>query len=318
MSGNPHLIAGELGTLANRNIRRAAVAVGVFDGVHAGHRKIIKTLISIAGNEAEPVVLTFHPHPKSVVAPDHAPPLLISPERRIQLLKEAGASEVVMIPFTQTLAKLQPEEFLKCVFNNDKPEITGICVGRKWRFGAGAAGDQNTLRNFADARNIEFQPVEEMTRDGEVISSSRIRNMISSGQISEAETLLGHYPELSGTVVHGLKLAGTDLAHPTANLMVEYGVLPPDGVYAARVELDGISYPAALNIGITPTVRFLGVKDRRVEVHLMNYSGNLYHKNINVQLIKFIREERCFGSLAELKKQIAADVDAIKSILTGA
>lgn len=317
MSGSPHIIAGELSALAGRGIGRAAVAVGVFDGVHSGHRKIVRCLVEMAGQEAAPVVLSFHPHPKSVVAPDHAPPLLVSPERRVQLLKEAGATEVVMLPFTPALAGLSPKAFLNCVFDNDSPEITGICVGEKWRFGCRAAGDQKTLADFAAARNIRFRPVEEMMFDGEVISSSRIRNLIASGQLALAEKLLGHAPELSGTVVHGLNLAGTDLAHPTANLMVEYGVLPPDGVYAARVKLDDECFCGALNIGITPTVRYLGVKDRRIEVHLLNYSGNLYHKNITVELKQFIREERCFGSLAELKKQIACDIDAIKSVLGG-
>lgn len=315
MCRTPHMIASELGTLPGRGISRAAVAVGVFDGVHSGHRKIIQTLVNMTDRNGAPVVLTFHPHPKSVVAPDHAPPLLVSPERRIQLLKEAGAAEVVMIPFTPAFARLAPEEFLQCVFSNGGPQITGICVGRNWRFGAGAAGNRDTLKAFAQDRNIVFKPVEEMRLDGEVISSSRIRNLISSGQLQVAELMLGRPPEISGTVVHGLNLAGADLAHPTANVMVEYGVLPPDGVYAAKVKMDDGVFPAALNIGITPTVRFLGVKDRRVEVHLLNYSGNLYHKNITVELIQFIREERCFGSLLELKKQIVSDIDAIKNVL---
>ena len=315
MSGSPHIIAGELSTLAGRGIKRAAVAVGVFDGVHAGHRKIVRSLVEMAGNESTPVVLSFHPHPKSVVAPDHAPPLLVSPERRVQLLKESGAKEVVILPFSQALAGLSPNAFLNCVFDNDTPEITGICVGEKWRFGSGAAGDQKTLAAFAATRGIQFRPVEEMMCEGEVISSSRIRNLICSGQLAAAEQLLGHAPELSGTVVHGLNLAGTDLEHPTANLMVEYGVLPPDGVYAARVKFGGECFCGALNIGITPTVRYLGVKDRRIEVHLLNYSGDLYHKNIIVELKQFIREERCFGSLVELKRQIAYDIKAIKSVL---
>ncbi|MDD4816687.1 MAG: riboflavin biosynthesis protein RibF [Victivallaceae bacterium] len=297
----------------------ACIAIGVFDGVHIGHRRIVDELRAMADRrQCRAVAVSFMPHPRTVVAPASAPRLLVSPERRIELLKSCGADDAVLLPFTVELSKLSPSEFLERVFNADNFTLRGIVVGSSWRFGHRAAGGCGELSAFCRAKQLDFQPVDEVTADGAVVSSSRIRTLIATGRLADAAGLLGRPPELSGYVTGGLKLAGSRLEHPTANIIAEYGVLPPDGVYAAGLRSDdGVWRPAALNIGTTPTAREYGADGRRIEAHVLEYSGDLYGRKVTVELIKFMREERCFGSLEELKRQIEIDVTQIKAVASG-
>lgn len=294
----------------------AVLAIGVFDGVHIGHQKIMSTLTGMArAVKCAPVVMSFEPHPRCVVAPDRAPVLLVSPERRVELLKTCGAAQVLLTPFTPELAMLEPLDFLSAILKTGSFKLRGIAVGRRWHFGRGARGDSETLAGFAALNRLEFIPVEEVVIEGETVSSSSIRAAIASGNLAKASAFLGRPPELSGTVGAGLGIAAGELGRPTANLKLRYGVLPPDGVYAARVRYRDAHYRAALNIGVTPTVSDLGARGRRIEAHLLNFSGDLYDREIAVELVEFIRKERKFASLSELKAQIAADIEKIEAVL---
>jgi len=294
----------------------AAVAIGVFDGVHIGHRKIVSTLRRMAAKRAVPaLVLSFDPHPRMVVSPESAPTLLVSPARRAELLRADGADFVAFLRFTPELANLEPMAFLNEILGGDFA-LAGLAVGNRWRFGRGASGGVEELAKFASEHNIEFEGVGEVMRGGEVVSSSRTRQALAAGRLREAAGYLGRPPELEGVVRPGLGLAAVKLACPTANFMPEYGVTPPDGVYAAMVNLaDGRRYPAALNIGGSPTVKAAAGLGRRAEAHLIGFSGDLYGARIVVEMMKFIRREKRFRTLEELRAQIAADIEKIKEVL---
>ncbi len=303
----------------NKSTENVVLAIGVFDGVHCGHREILRQLrVMAAKYQAKSVVISFDPHPRTVVKGKNAPQLLISPAERVRRIRNCGIDEVKLTAFTESLANMTPEAFLSSLLAEFAGRLRGICVGEHWRFGHKAAGNRELLAAFAAKHQMEFCPVPEVVLNGEIVSSSRIRELTAAGDLAQAAELLAAYPALTGMVEAGLHLAGQALAHPTANVKLHYGVLPPDGVYAATVQIGDnpeLPYKAALNIGTTPTVRHLGVTERRIEAHLLDFSGNLYQQEIMLNLVKFIREERCFGTLDDLKKQITHDVAQITAAL---
>lgn len=295
--------------------RKLAIGIGVFDGVHLGHQRMLAALGTMAANTgATPVALTFDPHPRAVLRP-HAPPqLLISLAERIRLLKAYGAAEVVIVRFTPEFSRLSPEAFLDRLL--DLPAtVTGICVGAQWRFGAGGAGDAGLLAARCRAAGTAFTAVPELELDGVVVSSSNIRRAVAAGRLEEAAAMLGRPYRLTGTVEPGFGAAGKDLDCPTANVRLDAGVLPPDGVYAARaLTADGRSVQAAVNIGLAPTfARTDG--GRRLEAHLLDFAGNLYGQELTLDLIAYLRAERNFSDTVELKRQIAQDLAAIRKRL---
>jgi len=292
--------------------KSAVLAIGVFDGVHTGHRLIVKTLAELAAKlGATGVVMSFAPHPRCVVSPAGGPPLLMPPTARAAMLKACGADEVIIKEFTRGFARLTPEAFLESVLKLDGRRLAGIVVGEHWRFGFRGSGGGEELARFASAHGMEFVPVPEVVIDGLPVSSSRIRRAMEVGDLALAGRLLGRRAELYGRVGHGLKVASSELGRPTANLEVECGVLPPDGVYACRACTSRGAYPAAVNVGVAPTVKG---QTRGVEAHLLDFEGDLYGEEIKLEIAKFIRGERKFSSLAELKTQIAADVELIKEM----
>lgn len=312
-------LISSLAQLPLYGITRAALAVGVFDGVHLGHCKLIKELERLAGElDAYPVAVTFSPHPRQLLFPDSPPQLLLGAQEKARLLFRAGARALVTLPFTEELARLSPEEFLEKYIFLPSLEIAAICVGKKWRFGAGGKGDCLFLENEAKKRNFLFSPVEEKLFAGEkefVISSSSIREAVKKGDLSLARALLGRPYSLSGKVVKGYKIAGTVLGTPTANLQWEEGVLPPDGVYAAGTEVDGKYFMGAVNLGFAPTFDY-EKKERRLELHLLDFPAGktLYDRHLTLDLWEFLREEKEFASPEELKKAIANDIKRIREI----
>ena len=297
--------------------RRVVFGIGVFDGVHRGHRMLMDTVCRMArACSAVPVAVTFAPHPRQILCPEHPPRLLISLQERIRFLKESGAEEVAVIPFTRELAVLPPATFLERLadFNGT---LCGICVGANWHFGAKAAGNMADLQKFAVERNVAFEPVPELEWHGETVSSTRIRRAVASGRLQEASEMLGRPYRLTGIVVHGYRAATNDLACPTANLVPEEGIWPPDGVYAAKAFLpDGSVYWSAVNLGISPTYRRPG-GERRMELHLLDYSGDLYGKDLSVEFIRCLRPERAFPDTEALRKQIMADIAEIRKLQYG-
>ena len=292
--------------------RRLVLGIGVFDGVHLGHRRIIEEVVKLAERDgAVPTALPVAPQPRAARRPEEPPALLVPLSERVRLLREAGAAQVWVIRFTPEFAALEPEDFLSRMLECPEFELCGICVGENWRFGRGGRGNRELLDEYARKRRIDFTACPELRLNGEVVSSSAIRRSIASGRLDAAEAMLGRPYRLVGKVEYGHGAATSRLDCPTANVSFSTGVLPPDGVYAAAAIRDGRAYPAAVNVGFAPT---FGWKQavRRLEVHLLDFSGNLYGSELGVEFLTHLREERSFNSPEELKHQIGRDIARIR------
>ena len=284
------------------------LALGVFDGVHCGHREIISAAVEIArGNGSVVTAVTFFPHPREIIC-GKSPELLIPPAKRRELLLSAGADEVAVINFSPEIAEMEPEDFIRNLLDSKNFNLTGLCVGEHWRFGRKGKGDSKLLGKMLADANVIFSPTPEKKYHSAIISATAIRHAIFSGDLTTAKNMLGRDPALFGKVVSGCGEAGKLLAAPTANLEVSCGVIPPNGVYAGSVEYNNIIYKAAVNIGTSPT---FGDRGRRVEIHLIGFSGNLYGTELEVKLTRLIRPEKKFTDPAALKAQIAADIRSV-------
>ena len=257
------------------------------------------------------------PHPKSVIDPANAPRLLIPPEKKRELLSCCGIRAVLTIPFTREFAQLSAEEFLGDILVRSKGCLCGLCVGRRFRCGRAGNGTVDRLAEFAKDHGMKFEPVSEVRLDGELVSSSAIRLAAAAGDLEKVRICQGRPAALYGTVVRGFGVAGTELGTPTANLLTEYGVLPPNGVYAGRAVVEGKRFSAAVNIGTAPTYEGTATasKSVRVEVHLLDFYGDLYGRQMGLELFQRVREERRFETPVLLKEQIARDTAAIRTIL---
>ncbi|MBX5440886.1 MAG: bifunctional riboflavin kinase/FAD synthetase [Solirubrobacteraceae bacterium] len=283
--------------------RPRRVAVGTFDGVHLGHRAVI------AGSDT---VLTFDPHPLAVIAPDRRPPLLTTLERKVELIGELGVREVVVVPFDEGWARHSAQAFIDEVLAGAL-RATHVSVGENFRFGHRASGDPALLA--ADGRfEVRVAPMLEV--HGEIVSSSLIRSLVLAGDVEAAGRLLGAPFRYAGIVEHGEK-RGRELGFPTANLSPRPGyAVPAHGVYAAVAHLDdGTSAPAAVSIGVRPTFATeLGVL---VEVYLIDWTGDLYGRELRVDFLKRLRGELRFDSVEALVEQMHLDVDAALATVSG-
>jgi riboflavin kinase/FMN adenylyltransferase len=270
---------------------RRAVAVGTFDGVHRGHRHVID---AARRTGLRTTVVTFDPHPRAVLG--GRVELLVTPERRLELLAEAGVEDVLVLPFDEQLAALSAEEFAEQVLRGIGAET--IAAGETFRFGRGREGDLDLLARLGlDVRRVPLV---------EKVSSSRVRELLHAGEPEQAAKLLGRPPEVEGIVVRGAG-RGRELGFPTANLDVPKElVVPPDGVYAGSA----LDRRAAVSIGTNP--HFDGV-ERRVEAHLLDFDGDLYGQRLIVEIWSPIREQRRFDSLEELVTAIGDDVERTRA-----
>ena len=295
-------------------VQKLVIAFGVFDGVHPGHRLIVAETCALARERGGVgAAVTFVPHPRAVVGRPGAaaPELLVSVEERLKRLNACGAAVTGVIDFTPEFGTLEPEAFLAGLLRRRDFELAGICVGEDWRFGRRGRGDAALLERFCVANNLGFKAVKRLKYGTKDISSSAVRALIRQGKLDEARSMLGSAPCLAGTVVSGSHIAGKELEAPTANLQLEYGVLPPDGVYAGSAEVGARRFPAVMNIGFAPTY---GGNERRIEVHLPGFSGNLYGSFLTVELLGFLRPERKFGSSGALREQIVLDISGADKI----
>jgi riboflavin kinase/FMN adenylyltransferase len=279
--------------------RPRRVAVGTFDGVHLGHREVIRGADS---------VVTFDPHPQSVVAPGTEPRLLTSLSRKAQLIAELGVEELIIIPFDRALAAREADDFIAHVLL-ESVQATHVSVGENFRFGHKARGNAQLL---ADDPRFETRVVPLLEVDGEVVSSSHIRGLVAGGAIHYADELLGAPFAIIGEVSHGER-RGRTLGFPTANLVPDPGlVLPAHGVYACRVRVGDEWHAAATNVGVRPQfVTGLGVL---VEAFLIDWTGDLYGQEIQVDFLRRLRGERRFESVEALVEQMHADVDEARAI----
>lgn len=281
--------------LPDVEVRPRRVAVGTFDGVHRGHREVI---------EGSDTVLTFDPHPSSVVAPQAAPRLLTTLERKAELIASLGVDELVVIPFDGAFAAQTAEEFVDHVLV-ERLAATHVAVGENFRFGHRAKGDTTLLE--ADPR-FETRVVPLLEIDGEVVSSSHIRGLILGGAVRYADELLGEPFVIDGEVVHGDK-RGRTLGYPTANLVPADGyVIPGHGVYACRVRVpDGTWYAAATNVGVRP--QFVTGRGELIEAYLIDFEGDLYGERVRIEFLERLRGEKRFDSVDDLVAQMDRDVE---------
>lgn len=283
------------------------LAIGVFDGVHRGHQQVIGSACEAARMDGGvAVVVTFEPHPIRVLAPARAPRMLASIDHKWRILSRLGVKDLVVVEFDAEFAQCPAEEFVAQLLAAGQGRIRSIAVGEDWRFGAKARGDLALLTEVAARQRVVVRGVARVESGGERISSTRIRAAILDGHLELASRLLGRPYTVLGTVISGRQL-GRELGFPTANLRVHSEQLPPSGVYVARVELpDGQRLGGVANLGLRPTVEG-GETQRRLEVHLFDFAGDLYGQDLEVEFVGWLRGERKFGNLEELTSQIQLD-----------
>jgi riboflavin kinase/FMN adenylyltransferase len=288
--------------------RNGAVAVGNFDGVHLGHVSLIRTLCEQARSVKGPAaVVSFDPHPLKLLAPDKFQPVLTDTGDRANLLRQAGADQVVLLQTTIDLLELSPQDFFDVVLCSGF-EARAIVEGFNFRFGHNRTGNVEMLKSVCEQNGILFQVVPSLQLDGLPVSSSRVRKALVEGNVRGAARLLGRPYSIRGVVGTG-EQRGRQLGFPTANLEDVKTLLPGDGVYAVQAELACGSFLGAANIGPNPT---FGERARKIEVHLLDFVGDLYGQELRVTFHERIRGTRKFASAAELAEQIQQDVAAVR------
>jgi len=281
----------------------SVVLIGVFDGVHKGHQVLLNRAKEIADGRSI-IALTFDPHPTTVFAPDKAPTMLTTLADRVELLKIHNADQVAVIKFNKKFAAMSPEEFVETVLVGQLHAST-VIVGKNFTYGHKAAGNVETLIKSGLAHNFTVD-VQELKADTEVISSSRIRALVTEGKVEQARELLSRPHRLDGVVVHGEK-RGREIGYPTANLgNIEGQTIPADGVYAGWLTVGINFWPAAISIGTNPT--FEGDRGRQVEAYALDQEGlDLYDKNASIEFGWYLRPTLKFDGLEPLLEQMKKD-----------
>ncbi|MCS7233726.1 MAG: bifunctional riboflavin kinase/FAD synthetase [Synergistetes bacterium] len=292
-----------------------SLAIGAFDGVHLGHIEVIERALSW-GRESDlkVSVLTFSPHPERFFKGEDFK-LLTTDEEKKELLLQLGVDEIIELPFDVRLASMAPEEFFEDVLVTNL-NAKFISVGFNFTFGRGGRGTAGLLKRLAEERKIVVEVIPPKVVMGRIVSSTIIRDLIRSGRVEEGAILLGRNYFFTGTVVEGDAL-GRKIGFPTANLLMpSEKLIPADGVYAVFSEVRGKRYLSAMNIGTRPTVSGVSM-EKRVEVHIMDFNGDIYGERIKVEILCRVRGERKFQGLEELKAQIERDINWIKSHYRG-
>ncbi len=286
--------------------RKVCLAIGVFDGVHLGHQQIIRQTVADARrHDALALVVTFDRHPNVVVAPDRVPPLIYSLPQKLRVIESLGADVLLQIHFDEQFSGQTGEEFIRGLAR-DLGKIQSLCVGADFVFGHRRSGDVALLKRLGGELGFNVHGLAAVALDGQQVSSTRIREAIRAGQVDAASQMLGRPYAIAGRVVAGDRV-GQQLGFPTANLDVAGLVLPPNGVYAGRTGVKSHVYRVALNIGFRPTV-VSAAPQLRVEAHLLDFNGDLYGAELEIEISRRLRDEKKFASAAELREQIARDV----------
>ena len=297
----------------NSGSRKVCVAIGVFDGVHLGHQQVIRQTITDAQqHEAISVVVTFDCHPNSVVAPDRNPSLIYPLSKKLRVIESMGINTTFLIHFDKIFSQIPAEEFIRNLARDFK-NIHSICVGSNFTFGHKRQGNVELLKKLGDELKFAVHGLAAVSLDGERVSSTRIRDAIRGGNLDSASQMLGRPYSLAGKIIEGDKV-GRKLGFPTANLDIAGLVLPPNGVYAAHAaEVAGQTYRAAVNIGVRPTMQS-STPQLHVEAHLLDFSSDLYGKEMELTFVEKLRDEQKFSAPEILKQQIAKDIDAAKKL----
>ncbi len=286
--------------------KKVCLAIGFFDGVHLGHQQIIRQTVADARqHDALALVITFDRHPNTVVAPDRVPPLIYSLPKKLRVIESLGADVLLQIHFDEQFSGQTGEAFIRHLAR-DLGRIQSLCVGADFVFGHRRSGNVALLKRLGGELGFNVHGLAAVALDGQQVSSTRIREAIRAGQLDTASQMLGRPYAIAGRVVAGDHV-GQQLGFPTANLDVAGLVLPPNGVYAGRAGVKSQVYRVALNIGFRPTV-VTTAPQLRVEAHLLDFSGDLYDTELEIEISRRLRDEKKFASAAELREQIARDV----------
>lgn len=292
------------------NLRSGAVAIGNFDGVHLGHARIVTRLISAARAVGGPaVVFTFDPHPVRLLRPAATPPPLTWTDRKAELLGELGVDAMIAYPTDMELLRLSAEEFFNSIVR-EKLDARGMVEGPNFYFGRDRGGDIETLREFTTAHGMSLDVVEPVEIDGEYVSSSRVRGLISEGKVEDAARMLTRPYRVRGMVTHGAG-RGAKLGFPTANLGAVDTLLPSPGVYAGLAHTQGGPWPAAINLGANPT---FGENALKLEVHLIGWQDPLYGQPLEVDFLARVRDVQRFDGMEALLAQLHKDVAHVHDI----
>src|SRR5882724_1128421 len=286
--------------------RKICLAIGFFDGVHLGHQQIVRQTIGNARqHEAISLVITFDRHPNAIVAPDRVPLLIYSLPQKLRAIEALGVETLLLIHFDKQFSQQTGEAFIRGLAR-DLGALQSICVGANFVFGHKRGGDVELLKKLGEELRFTVHGLAAVALDGKAVSSTRVRQAIQAGELDAASQMLGRAYSLAGNVVRGDGL-GKQLGFPTANVDVKGLVLPPRGVYAVQAEADNRTWRAVLNIGIRPTLQNPNPQ-MQVEAHLLDFQGDLYDHQLEITFVEKLREEKKFGSLTDLRDQIARDI----------
>lgn len=294
-------------------ITGSCVTIGNFDGVHKGHQKLIGLACSRAKAQGlTSAVVTFDPHPLRVLRSDRTPPFITLTEQKLELISEHGPEVCLLLNFTMEMAKLAPEDFVR-KYLLDGLHMREMIIGYDYHLGKGRAGNFETLSELGRQCGFTVDRLDPVSIDDAVVSSTRIRDLVQAGKVWPVRPLLGRFYQIKGEVVHGMNRGGRLLGFPTANLKLVDELFPKAGVYAIWVEVDKEIYKGVANIGKNPT---FGNDALSVEAHLLDFSGDLYGRDIRVHFVQRIRDEKKFSGIDELKARILKDADLGRQILS--
>ncbi len=285
---------------------RITVALGTFDGVHIGHQKVISRSVESAKQlNGTSVVFTFSNHPLSIIAPERCPLQIITQDDKVELIEKLGVDILLNIPFTAEFLKLSASQFIRLLLDQLNPKH--ILIGPNYFFGYKRCGTPELLQKSGLQYGFTTEINPTVYVDDVMVSSTLIRQMIAAGQVHQAANLLGRPVTLKGMVIHGAK-RGRLLGYPTINLGIASGLaVPQNGVYAVELIIQDNQYNGIANVGTNPTFHDIG---RRIEVHILDFSGDLYGEAVTVRFLNHIRNEQTFSNSEELKLQIAKDIVA--------
>jgi len=288
------------------------IALGNFDGLHRGHLKIIERVKrGAAEHGGTPMAMTFDPHPPRIVRPDKAPPLLMTKAQRIEALHRAGVHCVAVVRFTKELSQWDADTFVRKVLV-DWLRVSEVWVGANFLFGHERSGTFSVLRGLGLSYGFRADKIDPVRYKDFVVSSTRIRRLVSEARMDEAAALLGRAYYVDGTIVEGRR-RGRELGFPTANLETQNELVPPNGVYATIMTIDGVVHGSVTNIGLRPT---FGEATPTIETHVLDYSGDLYGHTVRLAFVQRLRDERRFDDVDALRAQIDADKRRAERLFT--
>ena len=288
------------------------IALGNFDGLHRGHLKIIERVKrGAAEHGGTPMAMTFDPHPPRIVRPDKAPPLLMTKAQRLEALHRAGIQCVAVVRFTRELSEWDADTFVRKALV-DWLRVSEVWVGANFLFGHGRTGTFSVLRGLGLSYGFRADKIDPVRYKDFVVSSTRIRRLVGEGRMDEAAALLGRAYYVDGAIVEGRR-RGRELGFPTANLETENELVPPNGVYATIMTIDGVVHGGVTNVGMRPT---FGETTPTIETHVLDYSGNLYGHTVRLAFVQRLRDERRFEDVDALRAQIDADKRRAERLFT--